>query len=504
MAIRKHELARLSGSVDYANYLLKARTRFEQGQATTVAELRRVYRRAADQVRKDIEALTPGTLRRSHLEALAANLDRRARELNAQVLTATTRGVYLATEAGTSAAQNISARLLKDAWPEVEVARLFAPINERAAMMVLARAGKDGLKLSDRIWRVGEHWRNAIARVVEDGVARGLDARKMAREVQKYLLPGGWTPHKLETRRRLGVPKDVSYEAMRLARTEMNNAFHEASIMANRAAPSYRGVYWRLSESHPEPDACDDLASNMTYGEPGFYPEGKEPPKPHPQCFCYLVPAHEEPDKFADRLRQWIADPQSQPKLENWYNNTARQFLKRPVKHRVASFVPEVRLGFEDVLREKENEIAQRQLEKAYIIDRAGNILLSKEGTADRVAFTPDEMRLFKGAVLTHNHPVETSLSLQDVRLAVRTDLSEIRAVTETYVYSIKPGTQGWPADKDLVDVYTLTEMQVYQEFWEAIRQQRMTKSEASALHHHTIWERAAPLLDMIYRRSGR
>lgn len=332
MALRKEDVIRLSGSESYAEYLLRARRRFELDQAVTVGELRQVYRRAAEAVRRDIETLTPGTLRRSHLEALASNLERRARELNAQVLAATTKGVHLAVQAGTSAAQNISTRLLKDAWSAVEVARLFAPINERTLMVLLARTGRDGLKLSDRVWRIGEYWRNAIARVVEDGISRGLDSRRVAKDVQRYLQPGVWTAHKAETRRRLGVSKDVSYEAMRLVRTEMNNAFHEGMVAANQAVPAYRGIYWRLSGSHPERDICDDMASDLSYGEPGFYPKGKEPTRPHPQCFCVTIAAYEEPREFVERLKMWMQDPQSQPDIETWYNQTARQFLKRPFR----------------------------------------------------------------------------------------------------------------------------------------------------------------------------
>jgi len=328
-ALRRDDVERLAGHQDYADYILAARRRFEQGQAATVQELRRVYRRAAARVREDIERTAVGTLRRSHLEALARNLERRARELSEETLEAIRRGVYLSTEAGTMAPQNITARLVREAWDPVEVGRLFAPINERAAMMVLARTGKDGLRLSDRVWRAGEKWRRAVARVVEDGVARGVDPRKLAREVERYLQPGVGTAHKLETRRRLKVPKDLSYEAMRLVRTEMGNAFHEASIAANGAAPSYRGIYWRLSSSHPVKDVCDDYAA---HNGNGFWPKGEEPAKPHPQCFCVVIPAHEDPEQFADRLRAWLDDPQSQPDIEEWYTGAARAILTRPAR----------------------------------------------------------------------------------------------------------------------------------------------------------------------------
>lgn len=325
--IRREEVERLAGDRSYADYILAARRRFEQGHTATVQELRRVYRRAAAGVRDDIENAAVGSLRRAHLEALARNLERRARELSAEVLTATTRGIHLAVDTGSLAAQNITARLVRDLWDPVEVGRLFAALNERAVMSVLARTGKDGLRLSDRIWRVGERWRNAVTRVVEDGVARGLDPRKLAREVERYLKPGAWSAHKLETRRRLKVPADVSYEAMRLARTEMGNAFHEASILSNRAAPSYLGIYWRLSAEHPAPDVCDDYA---THDGTGFWRSGEEPVRPHPQCFCVPVPCHEDPDQFVERLRAWRSDPTSQPDIEDWFTGRPPGALRRP------------------------------------------------------------------------------------------------------------------------------------------------------------------------------
>ena len=280
-ALRKQDLNKLSGSPTYADYILAARLRFEDGQAATVAELRQVYRRAAAAIRKDIEAVTPGTLRAAHLAALAKNLETRAKELNTRVLGLARQGIYVSAAAGTSAAEGIAEDLLAEAFDKPDVKRLFAGINERATLALLSRTGKDGLKLSDRVWRVSERYRNAAKRVIEDGVARGLDARKLGREVEKYLEPRVWTAQKLDTRRRLGVPKDVSYEGMRLARTEMNNAFHEGAIAANKATPSYLGIYWRLSNAHVLDDVCNDYAA---HNGKGFWPKGQEPARPHPQC----------------------------------------------------------------------------------------------------------------------------------------------------------------------------------------------------------------------------
>ena len=268
---------------DYARYLLEARRRFRVSKAATIKELQKAYIGAANLIRIDIESTTDGTLRKSHLNALARALEERAKQLEDQVMQLIFQGIWIGIESGSFAPQKIATTLLAGTFPALEIEQLFAGINERAVTALLSRTLRDGLNVSDRVWKISANYRNALTRIVEDGVARGLDSRKLAVEVQRYAVPDKWSVHKVEVRRRVGIPKNVSYEAMRLARTEMNNAFHEGMINANQSAPGYQGIYWRLSEAHPAPDVCDNMASSRLYGAPGFYPKEKEPTRPHPQ-----------------------------------------------------------------------------------------------------------------------------------------------------------------------------------------------------------------------------
>lgn len=331
MSLRTAGIARLAGGDEYAKFLLRARRDFERGHAATIEEIREVYLRAAEGIRNDINSLAPGTLRHAHLTALQKNLDDRAAQMSKEILAATHNGIWMASEAGSKGVADITAHMVKDAFPEPAIKRLFAGLNERATLAMLARTRRDGLKISDRVWRTTEIARNSIQRILEDAVARGQDARRTAREIQQYLQPGIWKAHKLETRKRLGIGTDVSYQAMRLARTEMNNAFHEGMITANQHNPGYRGIYWRLSTQHVVPDICTNMAADVSYGEPGFYPKGKEPVRPHPQCLCVAVGSYEDPGQFAQRLNEWSQNPHLHPELEKWYNEDIRRFMGRTV-----------------------------------------------------------------------------------------------------------------------------------------------------------------------------
>lgn len=304
---------------------MRARERFLRQEAATAAEIREVYLRAAKLLRSDIERVTAGTLRERHLRDIAEALERRAREMNDGLTRAIYNGIQAAVREAVDAGAGIGEEVLRSAYQPPQIKRVFAAVNERAVAAVLSRTLHDGLRVSDRIWRTADDARQAMQRLVEDAVARGQDARSLAKLVQQYLQPGVGRPLSPETRRRLGVPSSVMHEAMRLAVTELNTAFHEGTILAHRAIPSYQGILWRLSNSHPQPDYCDYLATHND----GFWPRGDEPERPHPWCRCVALPAHEDPVAFARRLREWVNNPGANPDLEQWYNGV-REWLPRP------------------------------------------------------------------------------------------------------------------------------------------------------------------------------
>jgi len=483
---------------EFAEYMKRARKRLDEGEIATATEVKKIYRRVAKQIADEISKATPGTLRYAHLEQMHKILNEAARQLNDDLLKAINKGIYIAVKASTDAAQQTFIGLTKGVWNEPEVKWMFATINERAVMALLARTGRDGLKLSDRVWRTSQRARNALKVIIEDGVTRGLDARKMARQVQKYLQPGVWTVLKEETRKRLGVPKDVSMEAMRLAVTEMHHAFHEGTRMAWNSVPGVQGYYWRLSNWHPITDICDDYAS---HNGDGFWPKDQVPIKPHPWCRCYIIPAVEEADRFVERLREWVHKPELHPDIEEWYNEV-KTLIPRPVSYAVIPESPLIR-----VLRQKEEEIAYLPYERAYVFDQDGNIVFSKDGERSQVSFTPDEVSLIKGKnlIFTHNHPaLGVSFSWADVNFAVRTDLAEMRAVGKEYVHSIKRPAAGWPDINVLYAHYRLANEEVETEFWNRINAGEMTMDEAEKEHWHEVWTRVARRLNLLYKREVR
>lgn len=134
--------------------------------------------------------------------------------------------------------------------------------------------------LSPRVYRNAALSTGAVERMIRAGIIQGLSARELAADVKKYISPG--------------TPGGVSYAAMRLARTELNNAFHEAQKEIGEA-PWIRAVKWNLSATHKSRvrggrDKCDELAEAdiYEYGR-GRYPSDRVPDKPHPHCLCFIT-----------------------------------------------------------------------------------------------------------------------------------------------------------------------------------------------------------------------
>jgi hypothetical protein len=90
---------------------------------------------------------------------------------------------------------------------------------------------------------------------------------------------------------------------MRLARTEINNAFHAMSIQAAQEFPWTEAVEWHLSKVH-EPQGC----KCERYAEQREFAKDAVPDKPHPQCMCFVVPKTMGWNSFENQLKSGAFD----------------------------------------------------------------------------------------------------------------------------------------------------------------------------------------------------
>lgn len=142
----------------------------------------------------------------------------------------------------------------------------------------------NGYRLSDRIWNTADNTRRQLDAFLSDSIAKGRGALAMAKDLEIFLQPG-----RALTRGNRPYGSDASYDAMRLARTEIARAHAQATEMSAAMNPFVKGLKWNLSGSHPKPDICDSNAVGGPNGD-GTYEIGSAPTCPaHPHCLCYLT-----------------------------------------------------------------------------------------------------------------------------------------------------------------------------------------------------------------------
>lgn len=327
---------------DYGKWALSARQQYINLRLRQDAEIRKLYIRAADRIAKELRSYQPkgsGYLYKRHLQELEISLRREAERIAGDLTTQMKEYTQKSAEAGSGYSKAVLLNLVKQAGADdiiniTGIQKLFGMVNTQAVEAIWART-KNGMKLSDRIWQTSENARSTIRNLIQESVATGQDAVKTARMLERYVQGGANTlaaeyPNMMK-RMKGRVPKDISYEALRLARTETTAAFGEGAIAAARVTPSYKGMKWILSNTHPVEDICNTLAAADGYGlGAGVYPPGDEPLYPaHSNCLCVLVPVHEQPEEFVQKLKKWVDKPESEPDIEKWYKEIYQKEVRQ-------------------------------------------------------------------------------------------------------------------------------------------------------------------------------
>lgn len=142
-----------------------------------------------------------------------------------------------------------------------------------------------GYTLSDRIWHLSETTEERIDAVLANGMAQGRSAVAMARDLEGFLRP---SRRGVTTRTPYG--SSGSYDARRLARSEITRASSLAGRQARLANRFVVRTFYHLSASHKaDPgDICEAYAEQSE--QQGGWEPGEEPlpaVDTHPQCICY-------------------------------------------------------------------------------------------------------------------------------------------------------------------------------------------------------------------------
>lgn len=204
-----------------------------------------------------------------------------------------------------------------------------------AATFILNRLKtKNGLNLAQTVWNYCQQTKSefemAMSNTIADGIKQGSSAEEIGKSIRRYLNDPDMMYRRYHTikvqkngkkkdvvtwrRRRIidgkvrfieeplekvgmGVYRSARKNALRVARTEINSAYHKARNERWQNEPFVIGQYIHVSPQHNIDDICNDLE--------GRYPKDYVWISWHPQCICTSDPITiqgEEKKEFYKRL----------------------------------------------------------------------------------------------------------------------------------------------------------------------------------------------------------
>jgi len=226
-------------------------------------------------------------VRRAQYAQVRAELLKTSSGLYGAVGTDLVQATAAAGQAAAGAASSMDA-VLFNAFGQDLPAGLAAAHREQAKGTVKAYQARtaNNISLSDQVYKTKALSDGFLDQQINRSLLLGESWKELADRVKGSIDPN--------------VRGGVAYAAQRVGRTEINNAFHTVQKQAHMDEPWVSGMRWNLSRSHPTADDCDAFAKEAHYkgGPAGVYEKPNVPPKPHPQCLCYLTAESVSEDDF--------------------------------------------------------------------------------------------------------------------------------------------------------------------------------------------------------------
>jgi hypothetical protein len=227
---------------------------------------------------------------------------------------------------------------LQEAKPvNVDVSGVFSQQIEAVLQAAEARVYGDGFNLSQRIWRLDKDSLKGIQDTLYRGIAQQRSAWDVAKDLEKYLGPGGdcprWTRHRLygKTKQQIAAGdrgglysgeacqgQGVAYNALRLARNEVQIAHHAATDALFARQPWVEQEQIVLSPDHPDIGCeCEDVVAGGENGD-GVYPKGSITLPIHVQCLCNKLAVLMDAEAFTANLRGWMRGEAAWPAMDEY------------------------------------------------------------------------------------------------------------------------------------------------------------------------------------------
>lgn len=301
-----------------------------------------IYADAADRIVERLRAVTSANnlIELAHLNNLKHQVDQILTDLEAARNDELKRAITRAAELGALPWDDAAQGLTRPISPAT------MRVAQDAVKFVNSFIAKDGLQLSDRLWRMDQAARNTIQTAIGRAIVMGQGATEAAREllsngspvtrgIQDKMKEASATRLTAQINAMLKGDGSPLSNALRVIRTEINRAHGEAQMAAAEEHKDFGGHKFLLSPAHPKPDICDLLSTQNLHGlGPGVYPDRDATPWPaHPNTLSFIAVVFKDEISDEDRAgKETEAEALARlnPAQREGVLSTARAFRRDP------------------------------------------------------------------------------------------------------------------------------------------------------------------------------
>lgn len=183
-------------------------------------------------------------------------------------------------------------------FPKDIISAAFSSVPDNIVRNITSgKIYESGWSLSKSIWGDNEDTLTKIHQIVAGGIAENKPIYDIAKDLEQYVRPGAKKQWNLKTKSgKMIYPKQVDYNAQRLARTLSQHAYQQSVKATSSENPFIHKIKWH-SVGHRACEICKKRDGRVYTID--------RLPMDHPNGFCIMEQLVD--DNMDDRLIAWVS-----------------------------------------------------------------------------------------------------------------------------------------------------------------------------------------------------
>lgn len=291
------------GVEQMANRLFSLQRAEEVRNALTVQNYREIYelyQEISKEIKEQIKQSENENIKQQNLVILQNRIKRRMDELHDQIYSKVRRSCI---SVGQALVEDTREFLKKCGFRDADIRDAFLHIPSFVVETIFTgQVYKPGWNFSSVLWRDVEKTKDDIDKVVAMGVQQGKSTYDIAKDLERYVNPSArkdWSWSKVYP----GTKKVVDYNAQRLARTLISDAYQQNFMAVNEHNPFVQDYVWHSALAHGR--TCDICRERN-----GKHFKKDELPKDHPNGLCtFTVYIPNNAREIGRQIGRWYNAP---------------------------------------------------------------------------------------------------------------------------------------------------------------------------------------------------